>query len=159
MKPRKPAEQGKLRVGNRVNSRVDYLLELSDIPDMEAAWEESHSIRALVINGKSPVLDHLADLKRNALADYKKIIKVMERVARLGRVIDEKHVKQDAEKRGIYEMRAHKGHARVLFFYDEDTNQTVICTLGYWKGRGDQSKAFDLAVRMMEIWKQRKSRK
>lgn len=156
MKKRDPEEKKLTRNEKVVNSRVDFIFELYDIPDIEAAWEESHELRAIVINGKSPVLNELAAWKKTERADYKKILKVMERVARLDRVIDEKHVTADGARRGVYEMRAHKGHARVLFFYDEAPDFTVILTNCYWKGRGDQTKAFDLAVRMMELWKQAK---
>lgn len=153
MKRRKPAETSKRGDEKKVNSKVDFSLDLADIPDIEAVWEESHSLRALVVKALSPVLDQLADWKNNQRADYRKILKVMERVARLDRVTDEKHVTADGLKRGVYEMRAHKGHARVMFFYDDDADQTAICTNTYWKGQGDQARAFDLAVSLMELWK------
>ncbi|MCC5875327.1 MAG: hypothetical protein JJU11_03810 [Candidatus Sumerlaeia bacterium] len=127
-------------------------LKLSKIPEVHDEWEQSHRVRALTINGKSPFMDVFANWKSAEPADYKKIMKVMERVARLDRVRDEKHVKADDNKSGIYEMRAHTRRARVLFFYDDDTCKTAICVHTYWKGAGNQETAFEQAVALMKLW-------
>jgi putative component of toxin-antitoxin plasmid stabilization module len=144
------------RPTNIVNLKIDKQCKLVDIEGVDKRWEESHRIRALVIDGKSPVCDQLAKWKTSEQPDYKKIMKVMALVARQKRVINEMHVTSDGARSGIREMRAHRGHARVLFFYDDDSCETVICVHACWKGRGDQSRAFDLAAEMMRLWKSRK---
>ena len=133
-------------------------ITLHHIPDVEPEWEQSHRVRALVIDGKSPVLTQLAQWKSSEPADYKKIMRVMERVARLDRVKDEKHVRADGAKSDIFEMRAHRGKARVFFFYDNDQTRTAICVHTFWKGSGNQSKAFEQAATMMALWRSRNRR-
>lgn len=137
---------------HEVNSGVDTELRLVSIPGVHPEWEESHPVRALEINGVSPALDALADWKRVQQADFKKIMKVIERVARLVRVLDEKHVTPDARRTGIYEMRAHRGHARLMFFYEPGPRGTAVCVLPFWKGVGNQRTAFDRALAMKRMW-------
>jgi hypothetical protein len=63
------------------------------------------------------VLETLDEWKSREQADYRRILRVLRYVGSMERVNDEKHVKVDDQRRGRYEMRAHRGHARMLFFY------------------------------------------
>jgi hypothetical protein len=56
---------------------------------------------------------------------------------------------------GIYYMRAHRGHARVNFFYDNGSGEVVICTNAYWKAkpsRSEQNKSFGICANLREIY-------
>lgn len=116
-------------------------------PSDQTHWK----IKVLVIETegqkKSPALDALDDWGENQKADFKKIIKVMKRVGQTTRVMEPKHVKKSKNPKheNVYEMRADKGHARLMFFYSEAEQTAVaVCTNPYWKGNGNQDQAFDL---------------
>ena len=71
----------------------------------------------------------------------------MKRVGQTIRVRDPKHVKKSTnpKHKDVYEMRADKGHARLMFFYSRrDKTAVAACTNKYWKGQGDQNQAFEL---------------
>ncbi|PTX94740.1 hypothetical protein DB346_22265 [Verrucomicrobia bacterium LW23] len=106
-------------------------------------------LRVLEIHGKDPVTPYLQEWSRFNREDFKRIIRVMERLSKYEKILDEKHVKQSATNKSIYEMRAHTGKARIMFFYVERckpyNGRLIICTNVFEKGRGDQDKAFQRA--------------
>jgi mRNA-degrading endonuclease RelE of RelBE toxin-antitoxin system len=128
-------------------------LELLEIPGVEASHQTSWKIRALAIDGVSPALEALLAWEKSEKADYKKIMKVMRIVGQSDRVRDEKHVKKssNADHENVYEMRAHRGHARLMFFYSEEDEAVVVCTTSYWKGKGDQDTAFRQCSRLKQL--------
>ncbi|MFH0880809.1 MAG: type II toxin-antitoxin system RelE/ParE family toxin [Lentisphaerota bacterium] len=133
-------------------------LRLVNIPFVDEGPQSRCRVVALEMDGKCPVLADLLDWKRNAKADFKKIVKVMRYVGQLGRVRNEKHVKKsDNPRHGeIYEMRAHKGSARVMFFYDERGQAIAVCTNTYFKtkpSRQEQDETFELCARMRTLYK------
>lgn len=119
--------------------------ELIEIPDVNLDATNKWKICALEINNRSPILKALIEWKRKRPDDYKKIFCSMKLVAVNDRVVDPKHVKKTSNpsKHGdVYEMRAHKGLARLFFFYDDQNERVVVCTNEYIKGKGDQNNAF-----------------
>jgi len=129
--------------------------ELIDIPELELPADCERRIRALQINGKSPAIAALVEWKRKNLKDYTKIINVMRLIAERGRLTDEKHVKKTSkpDKHGdVYEMRAHRGKARLFFFYDHLDDSLIICTNEYNKGKGDQDNAFSKCGSFKELY-------
>ena len=68
-------------------------------------------------------------------------MKVMRWLGQFNRIRNEKQVTKSAKFADVYEMRADKGHARIMFFYDPEAG-TAICTNAYWKGKGSQDHAF-----------------
>jgi mRNA-degrading endonuclease RelE of RelBE toxin-antitoxin system len=121
-------------------------LNLIEIPELNLPASDSGKIKALQVENKSPALEALLTWKREAPIDYKKILKVMKLLAGRGRVTDEKHVKKTAKPKqhgDVYEMRAHRGKARLFFFYDTIDESIVICTNAFDKGKGDQNAAFE----------------
>lgn len=133
-------------------------LELLEIPGVETSHQTSWKIRALAIDGAAPALDALLAWEKSEKADFKKIMKVMRIVGQSERVRDEKHVKKssNADHENVYEMRAHRGHARLMFFYSEENDAVVVCTNFYWKGKGDQDIAFGQCSRLKQLCRKAK---
>lgn len=132
-------------------------ISLADIPGIDLGSHMRWRVVALELDGKSPVLAGLLEWKRNNEADYKKIMKVMRIAAQMERVRDPNHVKKsdNPDHKGVYEMRAHKGSARVMFFYSERDRAVIVCTNPYFKSKPSQSEqdnAFALCARMKALY-------
>lgn len=130
--------------------------ELLEIPGLRAEEQTRWQVRALAFDGKSAALVALSQWQKNELSDYKKIMKVMRYVGGMHRVPDQKKVKrsENPDHGEVYEMRADKGHARLMFFYSErDDTAVAVCTNDYWKGKGSQDAAFALCARLKQIYK------
>lgn len=130
-------------------------IDLVEFPGLDLPVGARWAIQALRINGKSPALAAILDWKRHRPADYRKIIKVMALVATKQRVTDEKHVKKTSKPQHhgeIYEMRAHRGQARLFFFYDNNKEAVVVCTNEYIKGKGSQDSAFQRCANLRKIY-------
>lgn len=129
-------------------------IELSDIPGLEARHQTEWKVRALVVDGRNPVLAALVRWQREYPSDYKAIMKVMRLAAQQKRVLNPKHVKKSADDKhgNAYEMIAYTGIARLMFFYDEDEESLIICTNEFEKGGGDQSAAFQRCVTFRELY-------
>jgi len=130
-------------------------VELVDIEDVKEEWQTAHRVKALAVNGRSPALDALADWKKNQRADYKKIVKALRLAAANDRVLNENHVKWSPDQ-GVGEMRAHRGHARLFFFYTEDEEEIVVCTNAYWKAkpsRAEQDTEFRRCAQFKRIYR------
>ena len=111
-------------------------------------WKWKLRVLTLEKNGikKSPALEALVDWSKNQKKDFNKIAKVIERVGQNHRVRDEKHVKKskNSEHENVYEMRAHRGLARMMFFYSEDEGTAIfVCTNKFWKTDDNQDQAFE----------------
>jgi len=119
----------------------------------QPGWETRHAIRALEINGKCRVYEELIDLKRSNPADFKKLMKVIRKVACQERVMNEKQVVRGKGWPEVYEIRAHRGNARLYFFYTPDNSEIVVCTNSYWKSKRskkEQDEAFQRADRLRQ---------
>lgn len=144
-----------------VNIYIDMKFDLKEVVGLSESDQTHWKIRTLVIdhNGKtsSPALEALEEWSKSEKADFKKIIKVMKRVGQTRRVLDPKHVKKSTnpKHKNVYEMRADKGHARLMFFYSEK-NQTAIavCTNKYRKGEGDQNQAFEKCDQFRKLYEE-----
>jgi hypothetical protein len=128
---------------SRVNLQVDTLVELVEVPGVPVKTGTVWKIRALQIDGKSLALDALENWQRTTPADYKKILKAMEIAVSKVRVQSPNHVKKcsDPAYETSYEFRAHRGSARLMFFYDTNDGNIIICTNGMDKGE-NQNNAF-----------------
>jgi len=116
-------------------------------------WERTHPIRAIEVDGRCRVAEDLAELSRYDLGDFKKIMKVIRLVGERERVLNEKHVVRGKKHTEIYEMRAHRGHARLYFFYTPDQREVVVCTNSYWKTKPsfrEQNESFERAERLRQ---------
>jgi hypothetical protein len=129
-------------------------LELSDIPGLEARHQSVWKVRALVVDGRNPVLAALVRWQREYPSDYTAIMKVMRLAAQQKRVMNPKHVKKSADDKhgNAYEMIAYTGVARLMFFYDEDEESLIVCTNEFEKGGGDQSAAFQRCVTFRDLY-------
>jgi len=132
-------------------------LQLIDIPGLEPEYQTRWRVRILTIDGKSLVLPDLLEWRKNSSADFKKIMKVMRFVGQQDKVRDEKHVKKsDNPKHGdVYEMRAHKGSARLMYFYSKRDRTVVICTNTYWKAKDskrEQDQAFAICAHLKNLY-------
>ena len=90
-------------------------------------------------------------------ADYKKIMKVLCMIGQVDRIRDEKKVKKSKNPKhdDIYEIRADKGHARLMFFYSAQDQAVVVCTNTYWKAKAsqrEQDQAFHVCHQLKKIY-------
>ena len=133
---------------------------LVDIPCLDFAGTRVWQVKALVIDGKSPALEALSQWAVEELRDYKKIKKAIEIASQVTRTKDEKKVKksQNPAHGQVYEFRADKGHARLMFFYDKIDGNMIICTNPYWKNRGNQDKAFALCSKLKDLYEKERGR-
>ena len=134
-------------------------VELIQIPGVTNHQQTHWLIRALQINGRDLVLGSLVEWQRKSPGDYKKIMKVLSMIGQVDRIRDEKKVKKSANPKhdGIYEIRADKGSARLMFFYCEKTQAAVICTNTYWKTKSskkEQDQAFETCHKLKQIYEQ-----
>ena len=130
-------------------------IELLDIPGLRAEEQTRWQVRALAFDGQSPALVTLRQWQQTEFTDFKKIMKVMRIVGGMHRVPDENKVKrgENPAHGEVYEMRAHKGHARLMFFYSErDDAAVVVCTNDYWKGKGSQDAAFARCAKLKQLY-------
>ncbi len=126
---------------------------LLEIPRMNASQQTCWKIRALVVDGRAPALDALLTWRESEEADYKKIMKVMRIVGQRNRVQIEKYIKKSANPAhgDVYEMRADRSHARLMFFYSEDES-IIVCTNSYWKNKGNQNIAFGHCAQLRLVY-------
>ena len=128
-------------------------IQLEEIPGLNATDQTCWQVRALAIDGRSLVLSALDEWSSTALPDYKKILKVLRIVGQFRRVTDETKVVKtaDPDHGDIYELRAHKGHARLFFFYSESESVLVLTNM-YWKNKGSQQQAFATCARLRTLY-------
>jgi mRNA-degrading endonuclease RelE of RelBE toxin-antitoxin system len=134
-------------------------VKLIDIPFIDGRIPPCWRVCALEIDGKSPALAALLEWQRRELEDFKKIVKVLRMQAgQRERLKDQKHVKKSANpKHGdVYEFRAHRGHARLMFFYDDRDRKVVVCTNSFWKEKGSQDQAFATAAVFKSLYEQKR---
>ena len=134
-------------------------VELIQIPGVTNHHQLVWQIRALQINGRNLVLGPLAEWERKSPGDYKKIMKVISIIGQVDRIRDEKKVKKSSNTKhdGVYEIRADKGSARLMFFYFEIKQAVVICTNNYWKTKSskkEQDQAFETCHKLKLIYEQ-----
>lgn len=129
---------------------------LLKIPFVEPPIEETEvHIRVLSIDGKTKVLEDLTKWATSEKADFRKIIHAMRIAAQTkrGGIIQERHVKACSNPKygGVYEFRADKRHARVMFFYDSP--ELIICTNAFWKSTSKkQDAAFKECWDIKSLW-------
>lgn len=136
-------------------------LKLIDVPGITPHDQLVWKVRILQINGSDLVLPELLAWEKSSPADHKKIMKVLKMVGQLDRIRDEKKVKKSKNPKydGVYEIRADKGHARVMFFYDNKSQAAVVCTNSYWKTKSstqEQDIAFERCNRLKKYYEQNK---
>jgi len=134
-------------------------VELVQIPGVTNQQQTRWLIRVLQINGNDLVLGSLAHWERNSPGDFKKIMKVLQMIGQVDRIRDEKKVKKsnNPKHNGVYEIRADKGSARLMFFYCEKSQSAVICTNTYWKAKDskkEQDQAFETCHKLKQIYEQ-----
>lgn len=134
-------------------------IELIQIPGVTNHHQLIWQVRALQINNRDLVLGPLADWERKSPGDYKKIMKILSIIGQVDRIRDEKKVKKSNNPKHdeVYEIRADKGSARLMFFYCEKTQAAVICANTYWKtksSRKEQDQAFETCHRLKQLYEQ-----
>ena len=131
--------------------------KLIQIPGIANHHQMVWQVRVLEIDGRNLVLSDLAEWSKKSPADFKKIMKVLFMVGQVDRIRDEKKVKKSKNHDGVYEIRADKGSARLMFFYDHATQSAVVCTNTYWKTKSserEQNNSFELCARLKKIYEQ-----
>jgi len=133
-------------------------ITLEDIPELGLPLNTSWQVKVLVVEGRNPVKTALLRWKKENQRDYKAILKVLRLTAQQYRVQKQEHVKKsaNADHGEIYEARAHKGTARLMFFYEEGSQSLIICTHEYEKGRGDQDASFARCAAFKDLYESKK---
>ena len=129
-------------------------MKLVDIPNVPEAWKTFHTIKALSVEERNEVLSTLASWRIAQEAEYKKILYSIHLACSNKRLRSPKHVVPDKKKRPVFELRANKGNARIMFFYEKDSDD-IVCTNIYWKTSDDekhQGRAFDRADNLRMDW-------
>ena len=134
-------------------------VKLLQIPGVSNHQQLVWQIRVLQINGRDLVLGPLAEWQRQSPGDHKKIMKVLSLIGQVDRIRDEKKVKKSKNPKhdGVYEIRADKGGARLMFFYCKKSQAAVICTNTYWKAKSsknEQDQAFETCHKLKRIYEQ-----
>ena len=134
-------------------------IELIQFPGVTNHQQLVWQIRVLQVNGRNAVLGPLAGWQRKSPGDYKKIMKVLSIIGQVDRIRNDKKVKKSSNPKhdGVYEIRADKGSARLMFFYCEKTQAAVICTNTYWKTKSskkEQDQAFETCHKLKQIYEQ-----
>ena len=134
-------------------------IDLIKIPGIANHHQTVWQIRVLEIDGRNLVLPTLADWSNKHGTDYKKIMKTLMMIGQVDRIRDEKKVKKSKNPKhhDVYEIRADKGSARLMFFYCRKTQSSIICTNTYWKTKSserEQDNAFELCDRLKNIYEQ-----
>jgi putative component of toxin-antitoxin plasmid stabilization module len=134
-------------------------IELIQIPGVTNQHQTRWLVRVLQVNDRDLVLGTLAKWERESPGDYNKIMKVLQMIGQVDRIRDEKKVKKSKNSKhdGVYEIRADKGSARLMFFYSEKTQAAVICTNAYWKAKDskkEQDQAFETCHKLKQIYEQ-----
>jgi hypothetical protein len=128
------------------------LHEVFSVPDLaENFWK----VRVLVIDEKSPAQETLTEWSKKQKTDYKKILKALRIAAKRKDCLNPNHVKRSTNPNHggkIFEVRAHRGHARLMFFYSLKNESLIVCTNPYWKGKGNQNQAFDMCAKFQQIF-------
>jgi hypothetical protein len=130
-------------------------IELKEIPGLDDVSQTEWKVRALAIDNVSPALSALHEWAEKENTDYRKIMKVVHLVGANKRVPNPNHVKksENSEHGAVYEMRAHRGHARLMFFYSQkDGCAVAVCTNEYWKGKGNQNNAFAKCAQFKKLY-------
>jgi len=132
-------------------------VELVHIPGVTNPQQTRWQIRALKVNGRDLVLGALVEWREKSPGDHKKIMKVLSMIGQVDRIRNEKKVKKSSNPKhdGVYEIRADKGSARLMFFYCEKTQAAVICTNTYWKTKSskkEQDQAFETCHKLKQIY-------
>ena len=130
---------------------------LERVPEIEEQHETAYPVRALLWNCRSRALDSLAEWKRKQHQEYSRVMASLHYVAgteqpwvnrervRPNGVKEPAHAKGDAQDFVIYELKAPKTHARILFFLAPGPPKTIVLLCEFWKKRkGDpeQRRAF-----------------
>ena len=125
-------------------------LSLSHIPGVPDFIGARWRVRALTVNGKSPVLSQLAEWSKGEPQNYKKIVASLRLAQTQTRLQSPKHVKKCATHADVYEARADKLHARLMFFYSEDS--IIVCTNAFWKTNHGQNDAFKRCSDLKQLY-------
>lgn len=129
-----------------------------DIPESDIGEQQCWKIQFLGTldesnNTRSPVLNDFLEWKKKNRKEFAKIVRAMTYAATHSKHIDPKFVKEDREKRGGFEFRNNRCNLRLLFFYDDDNDQIIICTNTFKKSKNKaQDEAFAKCARLKDAY-------
>jgi len=131
-------------------------VKLEKIPGIRESEQTVWKVRALSWKGKNLALSALTDWEQNAKGDYKKIMKVLKMLGQFDRLRDPKKVKksENEQHERVYEIRADKGNARLMFFYTKN-KEVVVVTNPYWKtkqSKTEQNAAFEICNKLRKYY-------
>ena len=138
-------------------------LKLAEIPGLELSAQAVWKVRALVFvspeGDRNPTLAALERWIREYPKAYKNIIKVMKIASLKTRVQNHKHVKRSSNpKHGeVYEMIAYRDVPRLFFFYEDGSDNLIICTNEFEKSGGDQDAAFARCACVRDLYMNQKN--
>ncbi|HKL20438.1 MAG TPA: hypothetical protein VJ904_01455, partial [Tichowtungia sp.] len=143
-------------------------IELEDIPDIDLLFgeEQKWKVKTCHLGGAGNlVLKKLTQWRDDPEMEeeYEQIIANIVVTACSEKIeSDTPFVKKNAnpENGEVYEFRAFNekieraGKARVLFFYDEEDRNLIVCTNTFEKGQGDQNMSFRQCALLKQLYMQ-----
>lgn len=135
------------------------MITLEEIPGLSPAVQTVWKVRAMAIGDRNPTKTALDRWGREYPEALKTIYKVMRIAGHMRRVTNQKLVKKTTNpKHGdVYEMIAYGDVPRLFFFYEEGTDNLIICTNEYDKGGGDQDAAFKKCADLRDLYRKHKN--
>ncbi len=144
-------------------------IELQDIPGLDSLFSETPKwrVKTCCLGGAGNLVLKKLDQWRNDSGmeeEYQQIIANIVTTAYSDKILsDTPFVKKNTnpENGEVYEFRAFNeqikraGKARVLFFYDEEGENLIICTNTFEK-QGDQNMSFSQCARLKEHYLQQR---
>ncbi len=145
-------------------------IDLEDIPGLEHFFSDppKWKVKTCCLGGAGNLVLKKLDLWRNdpeMEEEYGQIIANIVVTACSEKIeSDTPFVKKNRnpENGEVYEFRAFNenteraGKARVLFFYDEDDENLIICTNTFEKGQGDQNMSFSQCAQLKQRYFQQR---
>ena len=140
---------------------IKYHYKLTPIDGVDEDESCLFKIRALTIiradksgvSSKSPTLAELSNLNEKDYQNYLKLMKSLNKAARLGTKCPKDYFQRDKRGRSIYEIKTKTG-IRLFCFFNMEGN-TLICFNMHKKSRGGnkvQDRAFDTCFIMKKIY-------
>ena len=137
-----------------VNSEVNPCLSIRELPNFPTRARDRKKIMVLLIGGRCPALEFLVERQKSSQSEYKKLIKLLSKLAENDETPNLETIKAVGTRRQLLQLDGNK-NAR-LYCFQEDGN-LVVCTSGFWIGRGNkrrnQNAEIEAAEALMERWR------
>lgn len=143
---------------NRSTRRLTGRFCLVDIPDNTIDNQSHWKFRFLAIlnehnQQRSPALKEFNEWRKKNFKEFRKLVRAMTYAATHEKHLNSQFIKEDREGRGGFELRNNRCKLRLLFFYDTNEDQIIVCTNTFRKSDDRaQNKAFAKCARLKDAY-------